>query len=107
MPGGRRFRSASARLENCGDIGIGVGSGLEVNLDNADAEQGAGFHVVDAAGQGEEALQRIGDIGFDILRRHAGVERGDHDLGQIDRREQIDRHARRLVTPMTASARAR
>ena len=81
------------------DIRIGVGSRLEEDLDDADAQQRARLHVVDAAGQREEALQRIGDVGLDVLGRHAGVERGDHDLRQIDGRKQIHRHARHAGDP--------
>jgi hypothetical protein len=50
--------------------------------------------VIDAGGEGEEAFERIGNIKLDILGRHAGIKRRHHRLGQIDRRKQIDRHAR-------------
>ena len=75
-------------------IGVRAGAGLKGDLDDADAEQGSGFEVVHSAGQSEKALQRIGDIGFDILRRHAREERGDHYLWNVDGREQIHRHPR-------------
>ncbi len=49
--------------------------------------------MVDAAGQGEEALERIGDVDLDVLGRHAGVKRGHHHFRQIDGREEVHRHA--------------
>ena len=48
--------------------------------------------MLDVAAQREEALETAGDVGLDLLRRHAGVERRDHNHGNIDRREQVDRH---------------
>ena len=79
---------------NLGYVGVGVGAGLKVDLDDADAQQRTRFQVVDAARQREKAFQGIGDIGLDVLRRHAGVERRHHDLRQVDRGEKIHRHAR-------------
>ena len=92
--GRQALQVGQRQIGELGDVGVGVGARLEIDLDDADAEQRARLHVIDAAGQREEALQRIGDIGLDIFRRHAGVERRDHHLGQIDGREQIHRHAR-------------
>src|SRR5215469_4896024 len=76
------------------DIGVGAGSGLEVHTNDADTEQRPRLHVIDAAGQGEETLQGIGNGGFNVLRRHSRVERGHHHFRQIDCGEQIHRHAR-------------
>ena len=53
-----------------------------------------GLHVVDAAGKGELALEMVGDVGFNLLRRHAGVEGGDGDHRQVDGREHVDGHIR-------------
>jgi hypothetical protein len=50
--------------------------------------------VVDAAAERKEALVGVGDVGFDLLRRHTGVERGDNDDGDVDLGEKIDGHAR-------------
>ncbi len=57
-----------------------------------DAGERARFDVIDVGAEREEALEGIGDVAFDLLRRHAGVEGGDDDDGNIDGREEIDRH---------------
>lgn len=48
--------------------------------------------MIYAAGQRKPTFKRIGDIGFDLLRRHAGVKRGDDDDWNIDRRKEVNRH---------------
>ena len=55
--------------------------------------------MIDAAGQGEEAFQRVGDVDFDVLGRHAGIKRGHHHFRQIDGREKVHRHARQAGHP--------
>ncbi len=50
--------------------------------------------MVHAAGQREEAFQRIGDVELDVFRRHAGVKGGHHHLGNIDGGKQVHGHAR-------------
>ena len=42
--------------------------------------------------QREEAFEPAGDIGLDLLRRHAGIERRHHDHRNVDRREHVHRH---------------
>ena len=76
------------------DRRVRIGSRLEVNLDQADAGERSRLDVVDVAAQREEALEGVGDVAFDLLRRHAAVERGHHDDRNLDLRKQIDRHAR-------------
>ena len=49
--------------------------------------------MIDIGGQREEPLEGVGDVGFNLLRRHAVVERGHHDDGHVDAGEQIHRHA--------------
>ncbi len=82
------------KIRDRGHRGIGVGARLEVDADQAHARQRARFDVVDAAAQREEALEGIGDVGFDLFRRHAVVERGDHNDRNVDVGKKIDRHAR-------------
>src|SRR5579872_6603160 len=48
--------------------------------------------MIDAAGEREEALQRISDIGLNILRRHARIEGRHHDFGQINGGKEVHRH---------------
>ena len=92
MPGGMSRMSLMASDGDAWRHRVGVGSGAEVDLDEADAGKRAGLHVVDAAGERELALEVIGDVGFDLLRRHAGVEGRDGDDRQVDGREHVDRH---------------
>ena len=49
--------------------------------------------MIDVAAQREEALKRIGDVAFDLLRRHAAVERGHDDDRNLDFGKQVHRHA--------------
>jgi hypothetical protein len=49
--------------------------------------------VIDIAAEGEKALESIGDVTFNLLRRHAGIKGGYDDHGNIDLREEIDGHA--------------
>jgi len=55
--------------------------------------------VIDAGGKREEPFEGIGDVGFDILRRHTRVKRRHHNFGQIDGREKIDGHVRQTGSP--------
>ena len=48
--------------------------------------------MVDVGAKGEEALKGVGDVGFDLLRRHAVVESGHHHDRHIDLGKQIHRH---------------
>ena len=81
------------------DVGVGVGAGLEEDLDDADAGQRPRLHVIDAAAEREEALEPAGDVGLDLLGRHAVVEGGDDDLGMLMVGKQIDRHAHHAGQP--------
>ena len=67
-------------------------SRLEIDLDDADAVQRAGFHVVDAAAQGEKAFEMPGNIVFDLFGRHAVVKRRHQHNRNVDGGEKIDRH---------------
>ena len=91
---------------NVGDVGIGVGAGLKINLDQAHAGHGAGFHMIDAAAQREKSLEGIGDVRFDLFRRHAVVERGHQHDGNIDRRKHVHRHLRQAGNPQDANEKA-
>ena len=76
--------------------GVGIGTGLEIELDEADAGEGPRLAVVHVGGEGEEALEGIGDIRFDLLGRHAVVEGGDDDHGHVDVGEEVDGHAEQV-----------
>ncbi len=81
------------QVRNFADRRIRIGPRLEVNLDETHPSERAGLDVIDIASQSEEALEGIGDVGFDLLRRHAAVERRHHDHGNLDLREQVHGHA--------------
>ena len=91
--GGQAAQVGHGEVGDVADRDVGIGAGLEVDLDQADAGKRARFAVVDIGGQGEEALEGVGDVGLDLLRRHAVVERGDDHNGHVDLREKIDGHA--------------
>ena len=103
VPGGRRRRSAMARLATLLKRRVGVGAGLEVDLDEAHAGQRARFAVIHVGGQREEALEGVGDVGFNLLRRHAVVERGHHHHRHVDVGKQIHGHAAAMVTAPTSA----
>ena len=94
VPGGRSFMSETAKIGDGCRVDIGVGVGLKINANDADAVERSRFDVVDAAGEGEEALQVIGDVAFDLLRRHSRVERRHDDHRNVHRREHVHRHSR-------------
>jgi len=48
------------------------------------ATLGQAIDVIDPGGECEKTFERIGNVGFDILRRHAGVKRRHDDFGEID-----------------------
>src|SRR5581483_6509797 len=74
------------------DVGIGVSPWLEVNLDDTHSGQRARLDVLDTRAQGEEPLEPAGDIGFDLLGGHAGIERRDHDYRDVHRWKHVHRH---------------
>src|SRR6185437_4741805 len=74
--------------------GVSAGPRLEIDLDQRHTRKRARFNMLDAAAQREESLERIGNVGFDLLRRHSVVEGRDHDDRDIDLGKKVDRHAR-------------
>ena len=55
--------------------------------------QRARFAVVHVRSQSKEALERIGDVGFDLLGRHAVIKSGHDYHRHVNLGEQVDRHA--------------
>ena len=91
-----RGKAAQLRHREIGDGShrrVRIGARLEVDLDDADAGKGARFDVLDAAAEREEAFEAAGDVGLDLLRRHAGIERGHDHHRDVHRREHVDGHA--------------
>ncbi len=87
---------AQVRHGEIGDVaerGVGISAGLKIDSDEADAGEGARFDVVDVAAQSEKSLEGIRDVGFNLLRRHAGVKGGHDNDRDIDLREQVHGHA--------------
>ena len=48
--------------------------------------------MVDIGAQSEEALEGVRNVGFDLLWRHAVVERGHHHYRHVNLGKQIHRH---------------
>ena len=71
---------------------VKVYSGMEEHLDDADAGQRARLDMLDFAAHGEEALEAGGDVAFHVLRRHAGIKRGDDYRRNMERWKNVDRH---------------
>ncbi len=82
------------QVGNLADGGIGIGSRLEINLDQAHASQRTRFDVVDVAAQSKKAFEGVGDVAFDLLWRHAAVESSDDHNRNLNLRKQINRHPR-------------
>ncbi len=80
-------------IGNVAECGVGIGAGLKINFDETDAGEGARFDVVDVAAKSEESLEGVGNVGFNLLRRHASVEGSNYDDRDVDLREQVHRHA--------------
>src|SRR6185437_7070979 len=77
-----------------GHIRIGGCARLEKNLNDAHAGQRARLNVVYSTAQGKKSFKATGDLGLDLLRRHAVIESGYYDLRDVDGRKEIDWHAR-------------
>ena len=86
-------------IGNLRHIRVGVGSGLKVNLDQTHAGHRTRFHVIHAAGQREKSFERVGNVRFDLLRRHAAVKRGHQHDGNIDGGKHVHGHARQAGQP--------
>src|ERR1019366_9424738 len=80
------------KVRDIAKSGIGIAPRLEVNLDQAYARQRAGLDMVDVAAEGKKALERVGNVGLDLLRRHPRIEGRNHHYRNLDLREQIHRH---------------
>ena len=81
------------QIRNGAQVGVRVRSRLKINLDQAHSGQRPRLNVVHSAGQREEPFERIRNAGFDLLRRHSRIKCRNHHHRNIDRREQIYRHA--------------
>ena len=92
--GGQTAQVGHRKVGDVAQRRIGIGAWLEVDLDEAHAGERARFAVVHVGGQREEALEGVGDIGFDLLRRHTVIERSHDDHRHIDRWEKVHWHVR-------------
>jgi hypothetical protein len=87
------------KVRNLGHIGISIGAGLKIDLDEAYAGQRTRFHVIHSTGEGEETLEGIGDVRFDLLRRHPVIESGHQHDGNINGGKHIHRHLNHAGNP--------
>ena len=70
-----------------------VGAGVEEELHQGDALDVAALDVVDAVDVEEVVFVVVGEQPFHLGRVHAAVRLGDVDDGQVQVREDVDRHA--------------
>src|SRR5271156_1622554 len=49
--------------------------------------------MVDTASQGEKPFERVGDVGFNLFRGHAGIKRRHHHHRNIDVGKEVHWHA--------------
>ncbi len=93
------------KIGNLSHVGIGIRAWLKVNFDQTYAGHRTRFHVVDSASKREKPLKRVGDIRFNLLRRHAAVKGGYHHHGNVDRWKHVHRHLSQAVRPRTQTKR--
>jgi hypothetical protein len=55
------------KIRNVTQGGVGIGTWLEVDLDQAHASERTRFAVVNIRRQPKEAFKRVGDIGLNLL----------------------------------------
>src|SRR4029077_16813343 len=91
--GGKAAEGRHGETGNRAEVGIRVCAGLKINLDEAHAGERTRFDVINAAGKGEETFKGVGDVCFDLLRRHAEIKGSHHDNGNVDGRKKVDGHA--------------
>ena len=82
------------QVGNRGDRRVRVRPGLKIHSNHARARERPRLNVLDSARQRELPFEAAGNVGFDLLRRHAVIERRDHHHGDVDVREHVHRHAR-------------
>ena len=75
-----------------GDVGVLVEQEADDDLRDAFGRDRA--QLVDAADGVDRFLDLVGDLGLDLLRRGAGLDRRDDDGREVDLREAIDAEAR-------------
>src|SRR5580698_5130907 len=92
-PGRQTAQVGHREIRNVADCCGWIGARLEINLDEADTGHGARLDVIDVAAQREEALIAVRNVGLDLLRRHARVERGNDNHWNLNWRKEIDGHA--------------
>ena len=90
---GKAAQLGHGEIRDGGHRRVRIGAGLEVDFDDADTGKGARLDVLDAGAEREEAFEPAGDIGLDLFRRHAGIERGHDHHRDVHRGEHVDGHA--------------
>src|SRR2546427_3251800 len=65
---------------------------MEIDLDQADAREGAGLHVLNVAGLKEKLLEPKRDGPLHLRRTHPFVERSDRHHRNVDLGEDVPDH---------------
>nr|WP_257817515.1 hypothetical protein [Phenylobacterium sp. J367] len=72
---------------------LGGDGGFELQGDDRHVLAGHGVHVLHALDRLELDLQRLDQQALGVLGAHAGERHGDEDVGQLDVRLRLSRHA--------------
>ena len=94
------------QIGNLSYVRVGVGPGLKINLDQADAGHRPRFHMIDAAAKSKKPLESVRDVSFDLLGRHAIVKSGDQHHRNVDRRKHVHRHLQQAREAQDANEQA-
>lgn len=77
-------------LAHVGRANVGVAPELEFEQHLADVVEARRRHVLDAVHLHDRVLDLLGDGGLDFVRRGAGIDDGDGDVGRVDGRHEVD-----------------
>ncbi len=81
------------QIRNFAQIRIRIRPWLKIDLDQADARQGARLDVINIAAQREETFEAARNVSFNLFGRHPRVKSGNYNHRNVDRWKQVHRHA--------------
>ena len=86
-------------LSNLGRGALRIETELEFDADAGEPLTGVRLDPLHAFDAGHRVLDRLGDERLDFLGRRAGIDRGDVDEREVDRRKQVDPEPRHRHEP--------
>ena len=86
-------------LSNLGRGALRIETELEFDADAGEPLTGVRLDPLHAFDAGHRVLDRLGDERLDFLGRGAGIDRGDVDEREVDRRKQVDPEPRHRHEP--------